>query len=230
MSEDAPKPPQAPSTTRQLLEAVGRAAASAVPLAGGALVEVFTYATTYGRQRRLDVWMEEVVDVLQRHGVQIAELGDSDGYLDAIGPATRAAIETASEEKRQALTAAVLNATLETDLDADERAILLGLIVRLTPTHLRLLRILDDPDTALDAVGQRRRDFYVASRSQMVGQVAPDLVARSDLLAQVADALEREMLARPNLSTMMSSGGIYERSSTDLGRRLLHFVTEPSES
>lgn len=100
------EPPRDVGWMRELADAIGRAALSAIPFTGGVAVEIFQYATNRGRADRFQAWMADVSDTLNRHGVALDALADNDGFLDAIGPATRAALETASTEKIEALRSA----------------------------------------------------------------------------------------------------------------------------
>ncbi|MCR6706506.1 MAG: hypothetical protein NVV66_18085 [Cellulomonas sp.] len=138
-------PPPETERFRAVTEAATRAALSAVPVAGGALVELFQYVTNRGRAARMREWMEGITAEIERLGISVETLDESRGFLDAIGPATRSAVETASPDKIEALRNAVLNATLAPDLLADRHAILLEILIGLTPTHIKLLKLFDDP-------------------------------------------------------------------------------------
>jgi hypothetical protein len=66
---------------------------------------------------------------------------------------TRAIDHTHQEEKLAALRNAVLNSALPGAPDADMQAILLGLVDRLTSSHLRFLTMWDDPPLWFESRG-----------------------------------------------------------------------------
>lgn len=220
-------PPTAPSGTRLVLEAVSRASLAAVPIAGGAAVELFQAVTTRGRAERMDRWIQDVCDELERLRVSINTLHQSPGFLDAIGPAARAAVETANAEKAEALRNAVLNSTINPDVAADRNAILLSILVGLTPTHLRLLQLFNDPPAWFAERSLPLPNVSFGSQLGIIEKAIPDLAADPVLLRRAAADLNQEGLSTISLQTNMSGGGLLEPRTTILGDALLRFITAP---
>lgn len=224
------EPPVAPSTAADMGTAVARAALSAVPLAGGALVEVFQAVTAAGYQRRLEEWMAEVSDAINRHVLEPQELdwtslSDNDAFLDAIAHATRAAVQTHDSAKRDALRNAVVNAALQPDLDSDQKAILLDLVTTLTGTHLKVLSIFADPRAAYAAAGIQIPERYMGARITVLEALMPEFTADSVLRDKVAKDLATHALTDLNLHLAMTGAGIFEPCILPLGSRLVAFVT-----
>ena len=220
-------PPTSPSGTRLILEAVSRATLAAVPVAGGAAVELFQAVTARGRAERMDRWIQDVCDELERLRVSIDTLHLSPGFLDAIGPAARAAVETADAEKAEALRNAVLNSTIDPDVAADRNAILLSILVGLTPTHLRLLQLFNDPPAWFAERSLPLPTFSFGSQFGIIEKAIPDLAADPVLLNRAAADLNQEGLSTISLQTMMSDRGLLESRTTILGDALLRFITAP---
>ncbi len=216
------------SDLSQVAEAVARAALSAIPFAGGAAVELLQFVANRGRAARMQRWIEEVSSELGRLGVEFESLATSDGFLDAIGPATRAAVETASTEKIEALRNAVVNAATAPDYDADRHAILLDIVVRLTPTHIKLLKLFDDPQAWYDKAGRPVPQTLLGGQHLVVRDAYPELANEETLLERVTGDLERERLSSIALKTMMSSQGVLSGRTMPLGKELLGFIAAPN--
>lgn len=222
----APLPPET-ERFRAVTEAVTRAALSTVPVAGGALVELFQYVTNRGRAARMREWMEGITAEMERLGISVETLDQSRGFLDAIGPATRAAIETASPDKIKALRNAVLNATLAPDLHADRHAIMLEILIGLTATHIKLLKLFDDPRAWYAQTGKPLPNIMMGGQNIVVEDAYPELAADKTLLGRVTADLERERLSTIALNTLMSSDGVLSGRTLPLGTELLRFITAP---
>lgn len=220
------EPPSQIDWKRDLVEVLARAALSAVPIAGGAAVELFQYATNHGRAVRMQRWIEEVIDTLNRHGIAIDSLADRDGFLDAIGPATRAAVETGSPEKIEALRNAVLNATVASDLAADRHAILMDILVWLTPTHVKLLNLFDHPVGWFARADIEPPRLVMGSQHAVVERAYPDLTEDETLLNRAVKDLEQQDLSSIALRTIKSGDGVLSQRTRPLGKALLTFITE----
>jgi hypothetical protein len=219
--------PDAPRLTRELTEALARAALSAVPVVGGAAVEALNLAVTRGRTTRMQRWAEDITDAVNRHGLALEELSDRPGFLDTIGPATRAAIETASFVKIEALRNAVLRATISPDLEADRHAVLMDILIALTPTHIKLLKLFDDPVAWFTNAGIEPPRLYAGSQHAVIEIAYPDLAQDTTLLDRVVGDLDREGLSSIALRTTMTADGILSARTRPLGAELLTFIAEP---
>lgn len=221
------------SNAQEIGKAAARAALAAIPFAGGAAVEAFTIATERGYRRRVDEWMRDLtaainLHVLEPHGLDWAALEANEGFLDAVAHATRSAAQTHDAEKRSALRNAVTNAALESDVRADQTAILLDLLDALTATHLRLLRIFSNPRAWYAATGTPEPDLMMGGRSRVVEDAYQDLARDPTLLTKVVKDLATHGLADLNLNVTMTGQGILEPAINPLGQRLLSFITEPA--
>lgn len=221
------EPPTLPSGTRLVVEAVSRAALGAIPIAGCAAVELFQTAISRGRAERVERWIQDVCGELERLQISIDSLSQSPGFLDAIGPAARAAVETADEEKAQALRNAVVNSTIAPDVAADRNAVLLSILVGLTPTHLRLLQLFDNPVAWFQEQSLPFPVFAPGTQRVLITRAFPDLNSDPVLLRRVAADLERQDLSRISLDTTMSDSGLRDSRTTFLGAALLIFITAP---
>src|SRR5258708_9190343 len=136
--------------SRQILERTVEAGLSSVPLLGGAIAVAFVTALGWRREQRREQWFTQLAEGVEElrervEDLDLETLTDNPLFVDAVVTATRTIEHTHQEEKISALRNAVLNSVAPGAPDADTQAIMLGLIDRFTPSHLRLLTLWDDP-------------------------------------------------------------------------------------
>lgn len=229
-------PPEPPSVVAEVASIAGIAGLSLIPFAGGALAEVVGRAAEWGYSKKRQAWMEQVSEELNRRHLQpnsldVDSLADNPGFLATIAQATRAAVQTDNADKLEALRNAVVNATVRSDIAADERAILLDLVATLTGTHLQVLTVFADPLAAYARAGKPKpRHSMMSSRSEVVEDLLPDVAADKTLLDKVVADLNAQGLARIQLNTMLSADGMFNPAASPLGQRLIDFITLTDDS
>ena len=77
--------------------------------------------------------------------LDLEKLADHPLFVDAVVTATRTVEHTHQDEKLGALRNAVLNSVAPDAPDADTQAMMLSLVDRFTPSHLRLVTLWDNP-------------------------------------------------------------------------------------
>jgi hypothetical protein len=93
-------------------------------------------------------------------GFRFEDLAQNEQFVSAVLQATQAAVRTHQEEKIEALRNAVLNVAIGIDLSQDLRAIFLSFIDTFAPSHMRMLRFLQNRVSApLDFDPRRERAF-----------------------------------------------------------------------
>jgi hypothetical protein len=142
--------PPGKSTGREIIERAMEAALGSVPVIGAALA--VTFVTTLGwrleerRQKRFTELAEGVEELRQRmDSLSVEALAGNDVFTDVVVMATRTVEHTHQAEKIQALRNAVLNSVAPGAPDADTQAVILTLVDRFTPSHLRLVTLWNDP-------------------------------------------------------------------------------------
>jgi hypothetical protein len=116
------------------------------------------------------------------------KLTENPVFVDAVVTATRTIEHTHQADKISALRNAVINSGAPDAPDADTQAILLNLIDRFTPSHLRLLTLWDDPPAWFEARGLTPPTAGMAgSRTQTIEAGLPEMQGRKDFYTRVAD-------------------------------------------
>lgn len=225
--------PPKKSTGREAVENVVVGAAGMVPVAGNPLAVALAVAMGWTYNRRMTKWMEDLAEAVtelqeRTDGLSFDELTQDEAFVDAVVAATRAAQATHAAEKLEALRNGVLNALGPDAPSLDEQARFFRLVDQFTSAHLRLLALLDDPGTVLDAEGIQRPEFGMSgSRSALVERL-PEFAGRRDWY----DLLDRDLGAASltngsGLHTMMTSAGLWQSATSALGKRFLAFIRDP---
>ena len=228
----APDPPEQ-SKAYQALSKTVEAAAGMVPFVGGALGVAVAHFFGAAYERRLDEWRTELTEAIQylteHDGVSVEDLADDDGFLDAVATATRIAGTTGSKEKRRYLRNALINVGSGTAL-GDKQAVYLRYVDELTPAHMQMLALLNDPPGYLEQAGIPWPNLMMGGLGAIVERGLPELYADEPLLHTVVADLDRYGLAdNPGLNTIMSGEGIRAGRSTPKGREFVAFIRAPDE-
>lgn len=180
--------PPGRSTGREIAERVAEAALGSVPLVGNALAVTFVTALGWRLEQRRETWFTELAEAVeelrQRTGAPDLEaLTGDDRFTDAVVSATRTVEHTQQAEKIEALRNAVLNSVAPGAPDADTQAIIMNLIDRFTPTHLRLLALWDNPPAWFASRGiPQPQGAFATSRTVTIEAGLPELQGRKGLL------------------------------------------------
>jgi hypothetical protein len=129
---------------------VGKTIVSAIPTLGGPLQVLFENVFSAPIEKRKQAWLEQLVEVvteLQRRveGLTTEKLATNETFITVAMQASQMAVRNHQKEKLQALRNAVLNSALPNPPQEDEQMIFLRLIDQLTPWHLRVLGLLNNP-------------------------------------------------------------------------------------
>jgi len=226
--------PPAHSERRDSLSTVAEMALNLVPGVGGPLAVALKHRLNANLQRRQETWLGELAtgleDLRQRfEGFDPDKLADDDVFVDAVLTASRMAARNSQREKLDALRNAVLNAALPGSPDEDEQQRLFALIDDLTPTHLRLLALLNDPPAWFERTGRVRPQFALSSnRTAMIKAAMPEIVARGEgALPRFYGDLERWGLLSGSLGGMMSADAAFNAVTNDYAGTFLAFVQDP---
>ncbi len=142
----------------------------------------------------------------------------------AIVSASRIAIGTHLEEKLEALKHCLTHMVLGEDNGAFLDLVFIRFIDELTPEHFLVLSYFEDPKAWFEARGTPLPNLYMGSPKSLwetaglpVAGVALDIIVR--------DLSDRGLANTTALSTTMTGEGVFQSMITDLGRRILVFIS-----
>ena len=143
------------------------------------------------------------------------------------GVALDAVKRTGDKEKRAALRNAILNVVLDQTPDETLQQIMLGLVDRLTAWHLRLLKAMDNPFAWAQAKSVNYQPAMTSSLDAFIEAAFPELRERKGFYGLLWAELGQAGLAAGSLSTMMTDRGWQSSRTTEFGKQLLRFISEP---
>lgn len=213
---------------------VGRAVVSLVPAAGGPLQVVFENFFTSPIERRKDAWLQQLADVLKEVEGRVAELtpeklAENEAFVTVAMQASQIALRNHQQEKLEALRNAVLNAALSNPPQEDEQMIFLRLVDQLTPWHLRVLSVLNEPVQWMERHGVGNPGWGMGATSTVLEHCLPELRGQRDTYDQIVRDLQSEGLLSQGqfLHVMMTGGGMVGSRTANRGTRFIKFITSP---
>ena len=218
MAIEAPKP-----TAGDTAHALTKAGLSMIPVVGGPAVELFQHLVQPPLERRRKEWMEQVGEKLQsleQNGLNLNDLQGNEQFITAVMQASNAALRTHKVEKLAALRNAVINVASGQGPEEIIQHLLLSFIDEFSEMHLRVLAFADAPrpPTGISAggLGHVLEDNIPALRGQrgLYDQLWKDLYLRG-------------LINTESLHVMMTGNGLGQSRSTELGKALLRFISEP---
>jgi hypothetical protein len=208
---------------------------SAVPAAGGPLQVVFENIFASPIEKRKHAWLEQLAEVMTEVQERVAELTpeklvENEAFVTVTLHASQVAIRNHQNAKLEALRNAVLNSALPNSLQEDEQMIFLRLIDQLTPWHLSILALLDNPLQWMERNKVQNPGRGMGGVSAVIEHCLPDLRGQRDTYDQLIRDLQAEGLMGQGQFThlTMTGNAMIQSRTTDRGKRFIKFITAPS--
>ena len=202
-----------------------------MPGVGGALAVAFVTAVGWQLNQRRENWLAELAeavdDLRQRIGdASFNTLAENPLFVDAVVTTTRVIDHTHQEEKIAALRNAVLNSVAPNAPDADSQAMFLSLVDRYTPTHLRLLTLLNDPVAWFESHGMAPPTGAIAgAMAGFVEAGLPELKGRQEFYGLVAVDLNSSGMLAVELSGLLGTAVLMRPMTNGMGRQFVEFIS-----
>ena len=213
-----------------IAENIARSALALVPGLGGPAATLIDLMLTPALEKRRIQWFNELAELV--NGLQVrdpsltvASLSADEEWIDAVLAATLVALRTRREEKWRALMSALANIALRDEPDRDLNFVFLNLIDVLTPSHLRVLHMLQS--TRAFAASQGTTVPLTLDRSfhHVVARLLPDVPF--DLYSLLSADLEsRGLLITGPAAVAAYRDPVDQRLTTPLGDKFLSFISD----
>lgn len=204
-----------------LAHAAFKAGLSAIPAIGGPAVELFQFLVQPPLERRRVEWMQEVGErlmAIEAKGVDVEALQRDERFVSVMMQASIAAMRTHQREKIRALQNAVLNIAGGQGPDETLQHLLLTFIDGMTELHLRILTFARSPNPP--------GNIGSAGLGHVLEQKIPELQGQRVLYDQLwRDLHTRGLVNLESLHVMMTSDGLSQRRTTELGEALLTLIS-----
>lgn len=210
-----------------------RAAVSAVPVLGGALVEAFNALIEPPMARRRTEWMVQVTEAINElygKGIVTEEnLQENEKFFTTLVHASNAAIRNHQEEKLIALRNAVLNSALPGAPSDTVQQLFLNLIDSCTSWHIALLKLFQGPEQWAAEHNHQFPGWSMGSISQVIEHAYPQLRNQQALYTLVWNELYRNGLFNSDgLNTTMTGNGMFAKRTTQIGDDFVKFISSPN--
>ena len=214
---------------------MAKIAISAIPVVGGAGAALLEAVFKSPLEQRKNRWLDSLADAIRELQDKVEELDferlrDDETFVTVATQASQIALRNHQQEKLDALRNAVLNSRLPNSPGEDTQLIFLELIDRLTPSHMRILALLDDPQSHTEERGISYDDLLAGSVRQLIEDVFPELAGQGDFYNQVVRDLHAAGLSGvEGVGGNISGSSMLARRTTEWGQRFIQFISEPLE-
>lgn len=211
-----------------LIEEVARRSLSLVPGLGAPAAALIDVVFAPALEKRRTQWFNELaklVNDLQSRdsSLTVASLSADEEWIDAALAATRIALSTRREEKWQALKSALAHVALRDVPDHDLDFTFLNLIDVLTPSHLRVLHMLQSTKAFAARQGTRVPLTIDRSFHHVVERLLPGIPFGVYTLLRT-DLESRGLVMSGAAAVAASRDPVDQRLTTPLGNKFLSFV------
>jgi len=212
--------------------ATGRALLSAIPVVGGAAVELFQFIITPPIEKRRNEWMKEIGQAVQKlesdKGINIEQLQSNDVFIDNLLQASQIALRNSQQDKLNALKNAVINSALPHPIEQSLQQMFISWIDIFTVWHIRVLHLFHNPPQwATDNNHPFPANISSGGLDTILGFAFPELAQDRAQYDQIWNDLNQKgLISTPSLHSMMSWSGMISRRTTDLGEKFLAFISD----
>jgi hypothetical protein len=220
---------------KDIAYSIVKAGLGSVPVAGSFASELFTQLVMPPVEKRRIGWMHDIGERLAKlesqGDIDLSELQEKPEFIDTVIQSTQFALKTSEAEKIEYFRNALLNSALGESPDQSETQIFLNLLDGYTVWHIRLLKLFNNPAHWFKTNNLEVPTNIMGGGLKIVLEIAfPELKGRSDFYNLIWEDLSRAGLHNTSsLGGMMTSGGLMQNRTTDIGRRFLGFIETQEE-
>jgi hypothetical protein len=213
------------------LHRVARITLGAVPIVGSPLLEVFNSVLESPLSKRRTETMLEIGEVLNelidKGIVTEAGLQQNEAFVSTVAEVCNISLRNHQAEKLEALRNAVKNSALPMCPSEDYRQLFLNFVDVCTVTHIKLLKLFENPQKWASENGFVFPGNWVSgSLSQVVEFAYPDLKGKTEICSAIwKDLFQRGLVTTESLNSGMNRDAMMSRRNTSLGCQLIQFLS-----
>lgn len=186
-------------------------------------------------QKRLEVFVRLIAEQIQKLADKVEKLDfDNPAFQSTCIHAAEIVLRTHLEEKRQLLCNAVLNSAIQSELPEEmQRQIYMDLLEKLTPTHIKVLRLFASQKLAHVHIELGDPNWinvinYVDPMHEVFDKELPETIGHENLRLRFVNDLFAEALIANIFPERESLSEIaYSPKPTQLAKGFLKFVESP---
>ncbi|QWU17379.1 hypothetical protein [Paenibacillus sophorae] len=213
------------------VHSVVRTGLSAIPIIGGGASELFSLLIAPPVSKRRDRWLVKVAEGIEElkekiHEFDINSLAENEVFITTVLQASQIAIRNHQEEKLVALRNAVLNSAVGIDVEESIQLMFLSLIDTITPWHLRILKLFQNPSSW--TIEHNKQFYSLGSPVELLESAFPELRGRRDFYDVIIKDLNTQgLIGIDSLHIMMTGSGVMAPRTTTFGNQFLTYISFP---
>ncbi|PVE74442.1 hypothetical protein [Priestia megaterium] len=214
--------------TKEITYALLKGGLGSIPLAGGAVSEVFGVIFSDPATKRRERAMSEIIEklsLLEDEGYQVEQLIENEEFVSVVIKAYNIAMQTHEEDKLKALMNAVYN-TPKSSVHESEKIMFLNYVSEFTEWHLKILYFCNNPERFYEEHGNRPNYENSPHISTLLVDAYPELKHRFPFYTQVVrDLYNRGLFKYQNIETHFDKASdAYKPMTTVYGNEFVLFV------
>jgi hypothetical protein len=215
--------------------ALAKAGVSQLPIVGAPIAEILPLIIAPPLEERRNEWLKSLGERLKTleekvAGFKLEDLQSNETFITTAMHASQAAIRNHQKEKLEALRNAVLNAALPNPPEEELQLIFLTYVDSLTPSHLTILKFLDEPKEWGTSHGITYPNWHMGSISSALEYAFSELHDKREIYdVYIRDLYSRGLTTTDSVHTTISGPSILASRTTAMGKQFLTFTSSPLE-
>jgi hypothetical protein len=157
---------------------------------------------------------------LEQRGLNLGDLQSNEQFITTVMQASTAALRTHKAEKLDALRNAVINIAIGHGPEDTIQHLLLSFVDEFSEMHLRVIAFANSP--------RPPAGISAGGLAHVLEDNIPALRGQRELFDQLwKDLYIRGLINTESLHVMMTGNGLGQSRTTELGKSLLRFISEP---
>ena len=206
-----------------------KAVLSTAPFTGGIASLISDYLPNSVEKRKAELLIKLSKDLENLENRYNEDTLKKDYFISTFIAASKGVIENHDQEKVNAFRAIILNTLIAENPKEDEVAMFIGMTQRLTPLHIKLLKILRDPKLEIEKDPEKKSKMdavYSGGISTLTSLIIPQY---SEDLVKIAfqDLYNMGLHSTSSWGGTMSAHGITQKRTSEFGDKYIDFITLP---
>ena len=212
------------------LHRIGRAAIGSIPVVGSPLLEIFNSLLEAPLNKRRTETMLAIGaalnELIEQGIVTEAGLQENEAFVSTVAEVCNISLRNHQTEKLEALRNAVVNSALPTCPSDDYRQIFLNFVDVCTVSHIRLLKLFEDPDHWFTENKRSKPYQTTVSLSQIIASAMPELIENHEILDSIwSDLYQKGLVEVKQLEMILSADSCLSKQTTKFGSKLVAFLS-----
>jgi hypothetical protein len=218
------------SDIREIIEGQAKGAVSAIPVIGGCISESLSFILNSPLEKRKEEWLNSLGNIVEElkeeiKGLDLKNLRDNPLFISTILYSTQIALKTHKQEKLDWLKKAVKN-SIKLNIEEDKKMMFLNYIDILTPSHIKLLRFLDNPKKWIEENKITTPSWTATGIGTIIEFCITEFHNQREFYDSLVNDLHKNNLCcdSSTLHSTMSIEGALSPRITTLGKEFLNFI------